>query len=104
MIGLFLLGLVLPGRTLFGRQMAHGAVVHFRLLLRLRCWGRMAILCLAAEWSRMVMPEAYKSTSNPDLSDLWINFKPAFWIGCLGLLLASLPVYLRRSRSSAPPS
>lgn len=38
---------------------------------------------------------------------VWLNFPPAFWIGCAGMLLASVPVYLARKRalrSSAPPS
>ena len=31
------------------------------------------------------------------LETVWVNFPPAFWLGCVGLLLIALPVYLRRS-------
>ena len=31
------------------------------------------------------------------LRTVWTNFPPAFWLGCSGLLLVALPVYLRRT-------
>lgn len=31
---------------------------------------------------------------------IWLNFPPAFWIGCVGMLLVALPVYLRRALPS----
>lgn len=31
------------------------------------------------------------------LATVWTNFPPAFWLGCSGMLLVALPVYLRRT-------
>lgn len=36
------------------------------------------------------------------LEAVWTNFPPSFWIGCAGLLLLSLPIYLRPAPDRAP--